>query len=363
MAKNSGVYIHIPFCIQKCLYCDFNSHAGMEHLQGAYVNALIDEIKKGLKEKFDTVFIGGGTPTALPLNWLLKIIETVRKSEFCADVCEFTVEANPATVDFKGLLQLRKAGVNRISIGLQSANDDELKVLGRIHDYSAFLTTYAMARDAGFDNINVDLMFSLPNQTKEKFKSTLEQVINLSPEHISCYSLIVEENTPFSSMDFDYPTEDEDREMYLMCVQLLREHGYEHYEISNFCKPGFYCKHNLKYWDRVNYYGFGAGAHSLIDNVRFENTADIEVYTRENRKTAEVLSRYDIEKEFIFLGLRKMSGISLSEYKSLFGQDFLEKYEKTISKFKDFSRVEGDYFRLNIDGISVSNTILSYFML
>ena len=352
--NSSGIYIHIPFCVKKCSYCDFNSFDNIEHLYEPYTDALLAELAVRLPYDYDTVFIGGGTPTALPLPLLLRAVGRVAKNG-----CEFTVEVNPATIDKEGFARLRAAGVNRISLGLQSADDAELKTLGRIHDYSAFLNTYSAARGAGFDNINVDLMFSLPNQTADGFLRTLEKVVALSPEHLSCYSLILEEGTPLFDANPALPDEDEDREMYVRCVDYLKKHGYEHYEISNFSKPGFECRHNLKYWNRDDYYGMGAGAHSLVGGVRYANTTGVEEYIKGNNPSSEPLTAEDEEREFIFLGLRKTEGIDLALYRALFGQDFLQRRSRAAEKYRAFCEVENGFFRLNLDGISVSNVILS----
>lgn len=358
---NSGIYVHIPFCVKKCNYCDFNSYDNINNLKQPYVDRLIAEIKDGIPSDYDTVFIGGGTPSSLSLSQLLSIVKVTDKGAD-SDSFEFTVEVNPATVDVDGFIALKNAGVNRISFGLQSANDDELKILGRIHTFSDFLESYSNARSAGFDNINIDLMFSLPNQTLEKWKYSLQRVVDLSPEHISCYSLIVEEGTPFFDMELNLPLEEDDRQMYHFCVNFLKEHGYKHYEISNFAKDGFECKHNLKYWERKPYYGFGAGAHSLIDNIRYENSRNVNEYINANKIIKTNLAENDIENEFIFLGLRKTSGINLSEYKLLFENDFTQKYAQIIEKYKDFCVIDNNRFYLTLDGISVSNTILSSFL-
>ncbi|OQB13619.1 MAG: Oxygen-independent coproporphyrinogen-III oxidase 1 [Firmicutes bacterium ADurb.Bin193] len=354
---SSGVYIHIPFCARKCAYCDFNSYDNLDSLMEPYTQRLISEIKSGLPKDYDTVFLGGGTPTALPLPLLLEIVDAVFK-----EGCEFSVEANPATIDFEGFAVLKAAGVNRISLGLQSAQDSELKILGRIHSYSDFLSTYKAARRAGFDNINVDLMFSIPNQTVRSWADTLYKVVSLKPEHISCYSLIIEDTTPFSRMELSLPSEDEDREMYMYCAEFLKKNGYNHYEISNFAKDGFECRHNLKYWERKEYRGFGAGAHSFYNGARYENSRDVSEYISDNKVTKTILTQKDAENEYIFLGLRKTDGICLSEYKSLFGHDFTEKYYSAIKKYADFCEIRGGRFYLNLNGISISNTIICDFL-
>lgn len=354
---NNGIYIHIPFCVKKCNYCDFNSYDNINHLKKAYTDELIKEIKSRLPDDYDTVFIGGGTPTSLPLDLLLDIIGCVAKKG-----CEFTVEVNPATIDEYGFSMLKRAGVNRISLGLQSAVEEELSLLGRIHSFDDFSASYKAARNAGFDNVNVDLMFAIPDQTFESFRRSLEAVADLKPEHISCYSLMIEENTPFFNMRLNLPPEEEERRMYHLCVHYLKGRGYNHYEISNFAMDGFECRHNLKYWQREPYFGFGAGAHSLVGNIRYKNSESVSEYINSNVQAKTYLSKKDIEKEYIFLGLRKTSGISLDHYKAQFGRDFLIRYSAQIEKYKDFCLVSADRFFLNLDGLTVSNTILSDFM-
>ena len=358
-----GLYIHIPFCVKKCNYCDFNSFDNLNELKQPYTNALIKEINDSVyNDVIDSVFIGGGTPTSLDISMLIDIINAV-KSNFTLQNAEFTVEVNPATLDKAGFIMLKNAGVNRISFGLQSANDDELLTLGRIHTYIDFEKSYNLAVECGFDNINVDLMFSLPSQNLEKWSYTLEKVVGLSPQHISCYSLIVEENTPFYEMDFDHPTEDIDREIYDYTIKFLSENGYKHYEISNFAKENKECQHNIKYWRRGQYIGFGAGAHSLYNDVRFENEENIEEYIRNNCITKTSLTKEEIISEYIFLGLRMTNGISLKEFYNLFGIDFTTEYADIISKYTALNLMKiDDRCYLTIDGLNVSNKIMAEFL-
>ena len=298
-----GIYVHIPFCKSKCKYCDFNSSDKYFDLEEDYVNALISEIRGcDCKDDVDTVFIGGGTPTALKNENLLKIIDCI-SNHFSLKNAEFTVECNPATADYDDFVSLKNAGVNRLSIGLQSANDDELDFLGRIHTYKMFEKTYIDARKAGIDNINVDLIFSLHDQNLDKWKNTLQKAVDLKPEHISCYSLIVEENTPFYSMKLNCPDEETDREMYRYAISFLAENGYRQYEISNFCLDGYECKHNIKYWKRGNYLGFGCGACGMYNDVRTENTREIKSYIKNNIVKKVKLSKEEAMSEHIFLDL------------------------------------------------------------
>ena len=332
-------------------------------MEDKYVDALIREIDEcSYTDKVNTVFFGGGTPTALKISNLLKVIDAV-KSKFDISGAEFTVECNPATMDYEGFAKLKQAGINRISMGLQSANDDELKFLGRIHTFDMFLNTYEDAKKAGFENINVDLMFSLHQQTTDKWTNTLNKVLELKPTHISAYSLIVEEGTPFYDMELDLPNEETDRKMYYDAVDLLSSKGYRHYEISNFALDGYECKHNIKYWKRENYLGFGCGASGMYNNIRYQNTYDVKEYIENNVVSEEVLTTDDAMAEHIFLGLRMVEGFSISEFNRMYNVNFLKKYRDTISKFTKTGLLEiGENCSLTKEGLSVSNSIMCEFV-
>ena len=302
--KTMELYIHIPFCVKKCQYCDFLSFAADEATQAAYVEALLREIAYYGPHCSDylvsTVYIGGGTPSWLTEEWMAQIMSAVRRSFRLASDAEISIECNPGTVTDHKFAGYRNAGINRISIGLQSAVDEELKILGRIHTFDQFLKTYELARKNGFDNVNVDIMSSLPGQTAESFARTLQQLLWLKPEHISAYSLIIEKGTPFYDLyKFDavkqqagmqtvaLPTEDEVYRMTKLTEQVLAEAGYVHYEVSNFAKPGYACRHNIGYWERENYLGLGLGASSLMENIRYSNTRELYVYLEETRHIRE----------------------------------------------------------------------------
>ena len=332
-------------------------------MEDEYINALVSEIENSTyTDKVDTIFFGGGTPTAVKISNLITVIEAV-KSKFSLDNAEFTVECNPATIDYEGFLQLKNAGINRISLGLQSANDDELKFLGRIHTFDMFLNTYEDAKKAGFTNINVDLMFSLHRQTLEKWLYTLNKVIDLKPTHISAYSLIVEESTPFYSLELDLPDEETDRAMYYGAVDLLQSKGYNHYEISNFALEGLECRHNVKYWKRENYLGFGCGASGMYNNVRYQNTYDVAEYIKNNTVSEEVLTTDDAIAEHIFLGLRMVDGFNIEQFKSIYNVDFRKKYREQIKKFTELGLLEvGENCRLTREGLSVSNSVMCEFI-
>lgn len=363
---NSGLYIHIPFCVKKCNYCDFVSFES--GCQKDYFECLNKEIE--LYSDFfnsyniDTVFIGGGTPSAVNSCYIEKILQNIKVD----DNAEITIEVNPGTLSIEKLKAYKKAGINRISIGLQSANDNELKILGRIHTYEDFLRSYEMIVNAGFTNINTDIMFGIPNQTLDSFKNTLSEVKKLNPTHISAYSLIIEENTPFGRMELDLPDEETDRAMYeCLNTELL---GYQKYEISNFAKPGYECRHNIKYWQMENYLGIGLNSHSFINGRRFSNTSDLNFYMNNlnNAILPVIESEYETDEELIkdtvITGLRMCKGINLNSIDRRFKINFYEKYKKIIDKYTSMNLLvykNGNLY-FSEEGFSVSNYILSDFM-
>ncbi|MCD7835229.1 MAG: radical SAM family heme chaperone HemW [Lachnospiraceae bacterium] len=339
------IYIHIPFCVRKCLYCDFLSAPATDEIKDLYMRALFKEIESRADEyrKFpvSSVFIGGGTPSAVKPEYIVFLMKLLNEKFILRKDAEVTIEVNPASADELSMHEYRMSGINRISIGLQSANADELKALGRMHDYGQFLETYDSAVSAGFENINVDLMSGIPEQSIDSLRDTLFRVTRLVPEpkHISAYSLIVEEGTPFYDMykrgELNIPDEDCDREMYEETVRLLREAGYERYEISNYAKEGFRCRHNCGYWQRRDYIGFGTGAASLHKNKRFKNCSDIGRYIENPcgcREEEILLSVEDCMEEFMFLGLRMADGVAYDEFKNTFGRDMDEVYGEVIRR-------------------------------
>ncbi len=376
MIKNKGtkkeagkkpleLYIHIPFCIRKCAYCDFLSAPAALEVQEAYVGQLLQEIaaSKKLSEDYEavTVFFGGGTPGILKGELLCSILRALRDRFSVREDAEITVEANPGTVNRDKLVQYREAGVNRISLGLQSADNQELKLLGRIHTWEQFLESFQLARETGFRNINVDLMSALPGQTTESVHRTLERVLALSPEHISAYSLILEEGTPFYKRYEGHPellpSEEEERQMYYDTRDRLCACGYEHYEISNFAKPGYTCRHNLGYWERRDYKGFGLGAASLLKNVRHTNQTDLTEYLKGNfAGTEEPLTEQAVREEYFFLGLRKMEGVEPGRYR--------EHYEERIQRLQAQQLLEekDGRIRLTERGTDVSNYVMAQFL-
>jgi len=371
MKTDLGIYIHIPFCIRKCAYCDFLSAPAEEAVREQYVRSLRQEIKscRSLGEQYQaaTVFFGGGTPSILTGEQLAGILEEVRSWFTLGPDAEITVECNPGTLTEEKLRGYKRAGVNRLSIGLQSAQNEELKTLGRIHTWEEFLETYRMAREEGFANLNVDLMSALPGQKQETWADTLAKVLALSPEHISAYSLIVEEGTPFFERygegqpgEKELPDEETERQIYYDTKEILAAAGYERYEISNYARPGFACRHNLSYWERTDYKGFGIGAASLLDNVRYKNSTELEPYLNGSfsYESAEQLTHSEQLEETMFLGLRKMEGVALTEeLRKVYGDVFRDLEQKGLLKRS------ADRAVLTDRGIDVSNYALAEFLL
>ncbi len=371
-SNKTGIYIHIPFCKSKCNYCSFLSFSNSEAKFELYKNALIEEIKAHREQlgtsgesKIETIFFGGGTPTVFPPSFLCEVLEVLYKLNVNSNT-EITIEANPDTVSYETLKVLRQNGVNRLSIGLQAWQNKHLKNLGRIHSAETFVNAYENAVKAGFSNINVDLMFSLPNQTIAQWSETLENVALLKPTHISTYSLSVEENTPFYTKGINALEEAIDREMYYFTRQFLSQFGYNRYEISNFAKESFECKHNKIYWKRQNYFGFGLGAHSFVNNIRYNNTENFEKYASGSgsngiKENIIEIGLSEAIEEFIFLGLRLACGINTFEFYEAFKKDIFNIYGKQIKRLENLKLLEVDKnnIKLTDKGIDVSNTVFS----
>lgn len=368
----TGIYIHIPFCVQKCAYCDFLSFPCGDNTKKNYVQALMREIqayKNKTSWEVPTIFLGGGTPSVLKKDQLEAILETVYDTFSVKADAEVTMEMNPGTVDVQNFSLPSK--VNRVSLGLQSVHDRELRKLGRIHTYQDFLNTYHELRNRGIKNINVDLMSALPGQSMADWVDTLTTIAQLEPEHISAYSLIVEEGTPFASMELDLPTEEEERMIYMKTRNILEKHGYYRYEISNYAKPGYDCRHNISYWKRVDYLGVGLGASSLIDNHRFHNTTSMEEYlTYSNQpkllyRDKELLSKQAQMEEFMFLGLRMTEGVSKAEFQHCFGEDMDEIYAAPLEKLTKQGLIENEKQQvyLTSKGVDLSNYAMAEFLL
>lgn len=374
--KELSLYIHIPFCVKKCNYCDFLSFSTDLSAREKYVNALINEItKSGLEDYLvETIFFGGGTPSILEVSQINKILVTIRKAFNVSNNAEITIECNPKTVDYDKLHAYKEMGINRVSFGLQSTNDNELKVLGRIHSFSDFCSNYESARKAGISNINIDIMTALPYQTLNSYEETLKKVVSLNPEHISAYSLIIEEGTKFyenSEIINNLPDINVDRKMYAITKEMLGFKEYSRYEISNYAKVGFMCRHNLCYWQQKEYLGFGLGAASFFNGVRYKNESDIKEYLNNCsdlstlRYTEEIVDKKASMEEFMFLGLRLMEGISITDFSNKFSVDIYQVYGKIIEKYVNMKLLirENDRLFLSDDGIDVSNSILCDFLL
>lgn len=369
--KKLGIYIHIPFCRSKCLYCGFYSKGGAAAAeQEDYIRELLEDIeaygqrygKAGEDYLADTVFIGGGTPSLLDAALIGQVLDCLRAHFTVDPEAEITIETNPGTLTADKLSAYRSFGINRLSMGVQSLDNGILKSLGRIHTAEEFAENFALARKAGFDNINLDLMFAVPGHTMEIWEDTLRRAMDMGPAHISFYSLQIEEDTPFYRMfaagEIDQIPDELDRQMYHSAVAMLSEAGYAHYEISNAAKPGFQCRHNLKYWSMEEYLGIGAGASSYIDGCRFTEGPSPEFHQN---------TRADDMSEFVFTGLRKTCGISLDEFAGRFGRPFWEVYgglRPELAPFFEAGQLieEGGVLRLSEEGIDISNAVMAVFV-
>lgn len=383
--KELELYVHIPFCACKCNYCDFLSAPADETVQKLYMDKLTEEIKVMAQECVDyevtTIFIGGGTPSILKEEWIAEILHTIYGRIGVSMDAEITIEANPGTLTAEKLKRYRQSGINRLSLGLQSADEGELRELGRIHTFDSFLKSFERARQAGFTNINVDLMSALPGQTAASWKNTLKKTAMLKPEHISAYSLIIEEGTPFYQWYGNQepghpplPSEDEEREMYYMTKDFLEESGYRRYEISNYARPGFECRHNVGYWTGVPYLGLGLGASSYMTDRRFRNEPDLKRYLSLNleapnygglRTEEEILHVQSRMEEFMFLGLRLSCGVSVREFVERFGRNIHEIYGDVIMRMEEEELLTSREGRIMLTdrGVDVSNYVMSKFLI
>mgnify|MGYP004675910487 FL=1 len=381
--KKLGIYIHIPFCKQKCFYCDFVSYANQDKYFQKYVQALNKEINNFIDNnefEVQTIYIGGGTPSLIDAKYIEEILHIFEKKNLLKEAKEVTIEVNPGTVNEEKLRTYKNSGVNRLSIGLQSTEDKILKQIGRIHCYDDFLNTYKMAREVGFKNINVDLMIGLPNQKILDVKNSLEKIIKLEPEppnHISVYSLIVEENTPIEKMlesgELELPDEELERNMYWYVKNFLELNGYKHYEISNFAKLGNESKHNLDCWNQKEYVGFGVAAHSYIDDVRYGNIGNVEEYIKncengefEKNKIIDEIENdiFSKEKEFMLIGLRKIDGVSIQDFKNKFGENPIFVFKDELNKLVDENLLIIDFDRIKLTnkGLDLANIVWENFV-
>ena len=371
------LYIHIPFCVRKCLYCDFLSFPCIAGEKVAYLEALHQEILccgRGREDSLVTsVFVGGGTPSLLTGDEMEGLFGTLRQQFVFAEDAEITMEANPGTLTERNLEGYKKAGIKRLSIGCQSVHDAELEKLGRIHRYADFCESFSLARKAGFTNINVDLMSALPGQDLSSWEDCLQQIIAFSPEHISAYSLIIEEGTPFYDRqdDLKLPEEETERRMYERTREILCQNGYEQYEISNFSRPGFACRHNIGYWDQTPYLGVGLGASSYMDEIRFKNTSNMKDYLCQAkngvfmREEEEILTLENRMEECMFLGLRMTKGVGISEFREKFGVSMASVYGETIERFvrEKLLTICENRVCLTEKGMDLANIVMAEFLL
>lgn len=382
MLNELGIYIHIPFCKQKCYYCDFVSYSN----KCSEVKEYIESLKKEIEEfdfsnyKVTSIYIGGGTPSYIDSIYIVEILSELKEKLKCNLIefkdIEITIEVNPGTVDTKKLNDYKKSGINRLSIGLQSTKNDILKKIGRIHTYQEFLEIYKLARETGFKNINIDLMIGIPGQKIGDLKNTLQDIIKLEPEHISVYSLIIEENTPIEKMlengEIKLPDEDLERNMYWYVKNTLELNGYNHYEISNFAKFGKESRHNLNCWNQEEYIGFGVAAHSYLNGIRFSNTINVEEYIQhlennrkeENIQIEESQSLEDKKNEFMMLGFRKIQGVDIARFKEKFIDNPIFLYREILNKLVEEGLIEVDlnHIKLTNKGIDLANLVFEEFV-
>lgn len=376
MKKDIGLYIHMPFCKAKCYYCDFISYANKEKLIKEYVEALIKEMKHINLSKYSiqTVYIGGGTPSLIDNESISKIMDNVRP--FVADNAEITIEINPGTANKEKLKKYKEIGINRLSIGLQSADNELLSEIGRIHKYEDFLNVYNEARNIGFRNINVDLMLGLPNQDLKKLEESVKEVITLSPEHISIYSLILEENTKLYDMvmneELKLPDEAIERKMYWNIKKMLENEGYIHYEISNFAKEGYKSRHNSDCWEQKEYIGIGVSSHSYLNNKRYSNSESVEEYIKninnndfdKNITIHEEQTKEDKQKEYMILGLRKINGVNITKFKNKFGENPIFLYRQELNKLvqEELIEIYDNNIKLTDKGLDLANVVWEEFI-
>ena len=380
--KELGIYVHIPFCKRKCNYCDFVSFQNKNELIEKYIECLCEEVKQSTKLSnskdyiVKTIYIGGGTPSLIESKYIKEIIKEIKKRFNVDENAEITIEVNPGTVTEEKLNDYYNSGINRLSIGLQSDNDEILKTIGRIHTYSEFLTTYKLARKIGFKNINIDLMLALTNQTLEMLENTVNNIVKLEPEHISIYSLILEEGTKLekqiSSGKLKLPDENTERMMYYLVKEILKQNEYNQYEISNYSKKGYESKHNLDCWNQKEYIGFGVAAHSYLNMERFSNIIDIEKYI-ENIELKKISKNYILNekqdkisqmKEYMMLGLRKIDGIKISEFKQKFNENPIYLFRIELNKLvnKELIEIDEDDIRLTLKGLDYANIVWEEFI-
>lgn len=386
--KKIGIYIHIPFCKSKCNYCDFISYCNEQSLISDYIHCLEKEIefkamqikefaKKNSEEiNIDTIYIGGGTPSFIDYKYITRIVNNIKKYFVIDYDAEITIEVNPDSVSLEKVEEYKKIGINRISIGLQTAKNKLLKEIGRPHNFEQFKIAYDIIKKVGFNNINVDLMIGLPNQNMQDVKQSLEEIIKLEPSHISVYSLILEEGTKLEKKvkngEVSLPSEELERKMYWYVKEKLEQEGYMHYEISNFAKKGMESKHNVHCWNQSEYLGIGAAAHSYFNFIRFSNETNIKEYIKniqeckfnKNQIIHEILSQEDRKKEFMLLGLRKINGVEIREFKKNFSQNPIYIFREQINKLQkeELIEIDGDFIKLTNRGLDLANLVWEEFV-
>ena len=374
--KEIGIYVHIPFCKKKCDYCDFISFSDKDKKIEEYINSIIKEIEQQkIKSKITTIYIGGGTPSYIDSKLIKEIIAEIKKKNVDSNA-EITIEVNPGTITKNKLEDYKEVGINRLSIGLQVTQNELLNQIGRIHDFEQFLETYKMARKLGFNNINIDLMLGLPNQRIKDLRESLEKIIELNPEHVSVYSLIVEEGTPISNKiklgELTLPEEDLERNMYWYVKNTLELNGYRHYEISNFAKPGYESRHNMNCWNQKEYIGIGIAAHSYRDITRYSNTEDLSEYIKNvknghferNRIIHEIQKEDDTKREYMILGLRQINGISISKFKERFGENPIYTFRNELKKLTEEKLIiiDDNNIKLSNKGLDFANIVWEEFI-
>lgn len=376
--KEIGIYVHIPFCKQKCKYCDFISFENKDEYFERYVQALNNSIRECQYNDFavNTIYFGGGTPSVIDSKYIISILKTIKEKFNVLNDAEITIEVNPGTITKEKLLDYYNFGINRLSIGLQSTHNNLLKLIGRIHTYEQFEENYYLAKEIGFKNINIDLMLALPTQTLKELEKSVKSVISLNPNHISLYSLILEEKTKLKEEIekgiIGLPSDELERKMYHSAKKILEENGYNQYEISNFSKKGNESKHNMNCWNQDEYLGFGLASHSYFNNVRFSNIINFNKYIEniENKKFADNIiinerqTKEDKMKEYMLLGFRKLNGISISEFEQRFQINPLFYFRFELSKLEEELLIEVDLddIRLTKRGLDLANIVFSEFI-
>ena len=378
------IYVHIPFCERKCNYCDFVSFVSNEYNIKQYIRVLESEIIN--KSKFytdyiiSTIYIGGGTPSSINANYIKNILQAIYNHYNISNNCEISIEINPHSSIYNNLQIYFENGINRLSFGVQSANDDELKILGRLHSFNDFIKAYDDAVHIGFKNINCDIMYGIPNQTIDSYKKTLKSIMKLNPKHLSIYNLIIEEGTVFYKLNLqnqlNLPNEETMNIFDNLTLELTNYYRYNKYEISNYAKEGFICLHNLGYWSDINYIGFGLNASSYVDNIRYKNISNFKKYLSLNYKKIDIkqdqfydeikiLSQNELMSEFVFLGMRKINGISAKDFYNKFNKRIEDVFSDAINKYLSLDLIlynNGRYY-FSDRGMNISNTILSDFLL